>query len=412
MTSSRQHQDLGAWIIVGFCFLVLAVSFSARSSLSLVMTSMEKELGWSRNQISNALALVQISMAIASPVMGNLVDRFSPRLLLSSGLAVIGFGILLTSQATATWQLDLAYGVVAGIGFGTAATHVVSTIVSHNFTERRGLAVGIATAGATGGQLVVIPVLARVLEYTDWRTSYVAIGFIVLALAPFVFLLIRPRAADDAARAARRASSEPLAERLNLLVRSPTFHLLFWSYFICGITTSGVIEGHLIPYSELCGFSNATSGDAFGLLMFFNLGGMVLAGWLTDRMNRPLLLGWIYILRALSFIMLMFISNDYPLLVAFAVMFGVFDYSTVPVTASLAASHLGLRVMGLSMGLLTAGHALGAAVGAKMGGTLFDLFATYQWTWIVALVTALLAGLLCFGIRENRDRGWLVPAPA
>src|SRR6185312_789478 len=117
MTSSRQQRDLGAWIIVGFCFLVLAVSFSARSSLSLVMTSMEKELGWSSNQISNALALVQIAMAVASPIMGNFVDRFSPRLLLSSGLAIIGCGILLTSRATETWQLNLAYGVVAGIGF-------------------------------------------------------------------------------------------------------------------------------------------------------------------------------------------------------------------------------------------------------------------------------------------------------
>jgi MFS family permease len=130
--------------------------------------------------------------------------------------------------------LNLAYGVLAGFGFGTAATHVVSTIVSHNFTERLGLAVGIATAGATGGQLVVIPLLARVLDYTDWRTCYVAIGFTVLALTPLVFLLIRPRAGDDAARAARRAVAEPLAKRLRLLMRSPTFHLLFlfWSYFI------------------------------------------------------------------------------------------------------------------------------------------------------------------------------------
>jgi len=412
LTQARKHQDLGAWIIVGFCFLALAVSFSARSSLSLVMTSMERELGWSRDQVSNALSLAQISMAVASPIVGNLVDRFSPRLLLSSGLAIVGGGILLTSAATTTWQLNLAYGVLGGIGFGTAATHVVSTIVSHHFVARRGLAIGIATAGATGGQLVVIPLLARVLDYTDWRTSYVVIGLGVLVLAPLVFLLIRPRAADDAARAARRAASEPLGERLAYLMRAPTFHLLFWSYFICGITTSGVIEGHLIPYAEFCGFTVATSSDAFGLLMAFNLGGMVLAGWLTDRMNRPLLLGTIYVLRAFSFILLMFIAGDYPLLIIFAVMFGVFDYSTVPVTASLAASHLGLRVMGLSMGLLTAGHALGAAVGAKMGGMLFDLFATYDWTWVVALVTALLAGVLCFLIRENRDRGWLVPAPA
>ena len=203
-----------------------------------------------------------------------------------------------------------------------------------------------------------------------------------------------------------------MSERLWFLLRSPTFHLLFWSYFICGITTSGVIEAHLIPYSVFCGFPVATSSDAFGLLMAFNLGGMVLAGWLSDRMNRPLLLGAIYILRGFSFIILMFIAGDPVLLVTFAVMFGVFDYSTVPVTASLAASHLGLKIMGLTMGMLTAGHALGAAVGAQMGGVLFDLLNTYQWTWIVALITALLAGVLCFVIRENRDRGWLVPAPA
>jgi MFS family permease len=110
--------------------------------------------------------------------------------------------------------------------------------------------------------------------------------------------------------------------------------------------------------------------------------------------------------------MLVATPEDYGLLVAFAAIFGVFDYSTVPVTASLAASHLGLKIMGLSMGLLSAGHALGAAVGSQMGGTLFDMFATYRWTWTVALVTALLAGVLCFVIRENRDRGWLVPAPA
>jgi len=148
--------------------------------------------------------------------------------------------------------------------------------------------------------------------------------------------------------------------------------------------------------------------------MAVNMGGMVLAGWLTDRMNRPLLLGAIYVLRALSFIVLMLVATpqDYSLLVAFALIFGVFDYSTVPVTASLAASHLGMKILGLSMGLLSAGHALGAAVGSQMGGTLFDTFATYRWTWTVALITALIAGVLSFSIRENRDRGWLVPAAA
>ncbi|MFX6246307.1 MFS transporter, partial [Acinetobacter baumannii] len=88
------------------------------------------------------------------------------------------------------------------------------------------------------------------------------------------------------------------------------------------------------------------------------------SGWLTDRVNRPLLLGGIYIARGLCFVLLMQVAGSYPTLILFAVLFGLFDYSTIPVTASLAASHLGVRVMGLAMGLISAGHAVGGAAGA------------------------------------------------
>lgn len=404
---AASQEDLAAWIIVGLCFLALAVSFSARTSLSQIMELMEKDMGWSRSATSAAASLAQIFMAVAAPVVGNLVDKLGPRLLLSAGLVAVGGGVLLASAAMTTWQFYLAYSVIAGIGFGTAATHVVATIVSLRFTARRGLAVGIATAGATAGQFIVLPILARVLESTDWRTSYVALGAACLAFAPVTYTAIRSN--RPAARSATRAAADSLAERLMFLMRSRTFHLLFWSYFICGITTSGVIEAHFIPYGTLCGFTLAASSDALGILMVFNLGGMVLAGWLSDRMHRPLLLGSIYVLRALTFLILMSVGTDYSTLVIFAALFGIFDYSTVPVTASLAASHLGLRIMGLSMGLLTAAHAIGAAVGAQMGGTMFDLLATYLWTWIVSLVVALLAGLLCYVIAENRPtRGLLL----
>jgi MFS family permease len=90
------------------------------------------------------------------------------------------------------------------------------------------------------------------------------------------------------------------------------------------------------------------------------------------------------------------------MLFIFAVMFGVFDYSTVPITASLVASHIGLRVMGLSMGILMAGHSLGAAVAAFLGGYLFDLFASYDWVWILAIVTAVSAAFICLTIPERR----------
>ena len=138
---------------------------------------------------------------------------------------------------------------------------------------------------------------------------------------------------------------------------------------------------------------------------------MVFAGWLTDRMNRPLLLGAIYIARAFSFLILLMAADDINLLFGFAVVFGVFDYSTVPPTASLVASHLGMKVMGLAMGLLSAGHALGGAVGVFLAARIFDWSARYDWVWLAAFGLAILAGLMAFAIRENRDRD-LVPAIA
>lgn len=170
-----------------------------------------------------------------------------------------------------------------------------------------------------------------------------------------------------------------------------------------------MIETHLIPYAAFCGFGPVPSAAAYGLLSAVNLAGMVGAGWLTDRVNRVALLGSIYLVRGLSFLVLMRVGADYETLVAFAVLFGAVDYATIPVTASLAASHLGLRVMGLTMGLISAGHSVGAAAGAFLGGYLVDLSAAYDWVWLSAVALALLAGAMVFLMREQ-PRTQAVPA--
>lgn len=401
----RSNSELYGWLVVAVGFVVLSVSFSARSLLGLAMPYLEGEFGWSRSFVSNAGSVALVVMAVCAPIAGNLVDRYGPRILLAGGLAAVGLGMALTAGMGAAWHFILAFSIVAGIGFGMAANHVVSTIVSLQFQRNRGLAVGAATSGSTAGQLLVVPLLAGVLATTDWRWSYLALGLVSLALILPVLLLVRgrPRAAGGAAL--RHAAPDPMLLRLRLLVRSPVFHLLLWSYTICGFTTAGVIEGHLIPYAVACGFPPLESATAYGVLSGINFGGMILAGWLTDRMHRPLLLGSIYVLRGLSFLILMSITGNLPLLFLFAVVFGLFDYSTVPVTASLVASHIGLRMMGLTMGILSAGHALGAALGLSMAGALYDLFAQYLWTWWASLALALIAGALCYLIRENRHEG-------
>lgn len=402
-TAAIGRPGLFDWMVVGLGFVALSVGFSARANIGLAMAPMEQELGWTRTGVSDAAGRALVIMAMVAPFAGNLVDKFGARLLLGFGLIALGVGMLGTSMVQNAWQFYLAYSLVGAIGFGTVATHVVSTAVSYRFVERRGLAVGIATSGSSAGQFLFVPIVAVILAAFGWRSSYVVLGVACLALSPIVFFLLRTENESKSKRNSEQSDSLPV--RLTRLAKSGTFHLLFWGFFICGFTTTGIIETHFLPFAATCGFPPQESALAYGLLSAINLAGMVLAGWLTDRMNRPLLLGGIYIMRAFSFLILLVAAKDINLLFGFAVVFGVFDYSTVPPTASLVATHLGIRVMGLAMGLLSAGHALGGATGVFLAARIFDWSAKYDWVWLVAFGLAILAGLMSLAIRENRSRG-------
>lgn len=168
---------------------------------------------------------------------------------------------------------------------------------------------------------------------------------------------------------------------------------------LCGYRTAGVIETHFLSYAALCGFGPVPSAAAYDVLSAVNMLGMIGAGWLTDRMNRVVLLGSIYVLRGVTLLILMNVGTSYEMPVVFTVAFGAVDYATVPVTASLVAGHIGLRVMGLAMGLISAGHSLGAALGAWSGGYIFDLTMRYDWVWMISAALAAGARLMVFLLR-------------
>lgn len=401
-TPQAERQSLAAWVVVGVGFFTLALSFSARASLGLAMSVWQREMGWPLGFSSTTGAVALLVMAAMAPLAGSWVDRMGPQRPLAGGLAAVGLGMLAVSLADSRWMLMVSYGVLAAVGFGFVANHVVATAIAGRFTHQRGLATGIGTSGATAGQLALVPLLAWVMERGNWRTSFLILGIACLVLIPVVLWALRGPHQSPSARAGEEALP-PLKTRLAGLMRSKVFHLLFWSFTICGFTTTGAVETHLLPYAALCGFPPLPSATAYGVLCALNLAGMIAAGGLVDRVNRPMLLSTIYIVRGCSFFFLMVMDDDFTRLMEFAAVFGLFDYATVPVTASLVASHLGLRVMGLVMGLLATGHALGASAGALMGGWMVGQQGQYDTLWMVCLTLAIAAGLMVLLIRETPE---------
>ena len=395
---SQNHRSL---LIIGLSFLALALAFSARATLGLVMPVLEQEMGWTRSFTSGTAAIALLVMAVIAPFGGRLVDKQGARAILLIGLAALAAGCFLVAATANPLAFFLAFSGIAAVGFGLVATHVVSTAVEQEVTHNKGLATGIATSGSTGGQFVFVPLLALLISTYDWRMAFVALGLGTLVIMACVHRWF-PRHSHSFSHAATSASSQAsLWQALARILKLPTFQILFWSYFICGYTTSGVIETHFLPYASFCGFGPVPSATAYGLLSAINLVGMILAGWLTDRVNRPLLLGSIYLIRGLTFIILINVGASFETLIFFSVLFGLVDYSTVPVTASLVATHIGRGVMGLAFGLISAGHQVGAAFGAYFGGILYDLYAQYDWVWWSSLWLAVFAGVLVFLINDK-----------
>ncbi len=388
-------------LVVSLSFVALALVFSARAALGLTMPVLEQELGWSRVFTSGAAAVALLVMAVIAPIGGRLVDKKGPRSILLLGLAAHAVGCFLVAATSNPLTFLIAFGGIAAVGFGLVATHVVSTAVEQEVSHNTGLATGAATSGSTGGQFVFVPLLAMLIGLYDWRMAFVALGVGTLVVMGCIYRWFPNRADVVPLDADASTQHSDLRSDIVRILKLPAFQILFWSYFICGYTTSGVIETHFLPYAEFCGFGPVPSALAYGVLSAINLIGMIAAGWLTDRMNRPVLLGSIYLIRGLTFVILINVGTSFETLLFFSILFGLVDYSTVPVTASLVATHIGKNVMGLAFGLITAGHQVGAALGAYFGGVLYDVYAQYEWVWWSSVGLAVFSGILVFLLRND-----------
>ncbi len=401
MSETAAHQPRQNWTVVVFGFLALSLAFSSRAALGLIMPVWQAEFGWTSSYISGVGAAALVIMAIVAPFAGRLVDRRGSQFTLNLGMGLLGMGCAIVALMNGKLMFIVGFAGFCAVGFGIVATHVVATAVTRSFSDNQGLATGIGTSGATGGQFLIVPLIAALLAFASWRWSFGALSLASLALIPCIRMSMRA----DAPAKEESESGDTLPsmwQDLAVIVRQPAFHILFWSFLICGFTTTGVIETHLLPFAAFCGFPPIPSATAYGLLSLVNLIGMIGAGWLTDRVNRPLLLAAIYMLRALTFILLGSIpGTSVEMLFLFAILFGAVDYSTVPVTASLVASHVGIKTMGLAMGLISAGHAIGGAMGAFAGGYLFTATQTYDLVWTGSVWLAVGASVLVLFLKAQ-----------
>lgn len=404
------------WYVFAATFAVLLVAAAVRATPGVVIVPLEHEFGWSRATISGAISVNLLLYGLMGPFTAALVERFGLRRTAALAMALLAGALLLATGMRHVWQLVLLWGLLVGAGSGMAATVLAAAVVTRWFHTRRGLVMGALTASTATGQLLFLPVLARLTEDAGWRSAIRLVAAAALLLAPVALLVLRESpaavgllpygATAPVPQASRRGNPITVAfTTLGRAARRLDFWLLAGTFFVCGASTNGLVGTHLIPACLDHGIPEVRAAALLAMMGMFDLVGTTASGWLTDRWDSRRLLFTYYALRGLSLIFLPeALMNAGTGLNVFSVFYGLDWIATVPPTVKLATDAFGKDDAPIVYGWVFAAHQVGAGAVALGAGIIRTTLGDYRVAFEASGMLCLAAALLAMGIGRTARR--------
>ncbi|WLD92574.1 MFS transporter [Alkalihalobacillus sp. AL-G] len=403
------------WIVVWLTFFAVLLAAGIRSITGVIMIPLEQEFEWSRSAISFAFAINLTLYGFSGPFIAAGLERAGIRKTMVYAMLLLVFGLIVSLFMFEIWQLHLIWGIIIGIGCGVFLTVLSATVANNWFEKRRGMVLGLLMAGTAAGQMLFLPLLAYLTEEYSWRAGlYVFIGLGALMI-PIIAIWMKDKPSEKGLlpygmikqdvspiTTKRQNPVKAAFETLWTGARSVPFWLLSISFFICGLSTTGLIGTHFIPASTHNGIPEVQAASLFAFMGIFNIIGTMFSGWLSDRLDNRWLLFWYYGLRGLSLLALPFVLEDqsYLLLIGFAVFYGLDWIATVPPTIRLATDYFGKKRGAIIYGWVFAAHQVGAGVAAFLGGYFYEIFHGYTITFISAGALCIVATLFVLSIKK------------
>lgn len=414
MRSPKASAGTYASLVAAVTFLSLFVAAGLRSAPGVMMVPLEINFGWDRATISASAAIGILLYGLVGPFAAALMLSFGIKRTMLAGLALMSASTFASLWMTQPWHYVLTWGVLSGIGSGAVASILGAAVVNRWFATRQGLVMGLLTASTATGSLLLLPFLAWLSQAGAWKPVALVVSLACLALIPLVLMLVPEHPAQVGVRRYGETEDTPAPPPLkqaataglaiSALVRAarrPVFWLLFGTFFVCGLTTNGLVGTHMIAFCGDHGIAPVAAAGLLSTMGLFDLFGTTASGWLTDRYDPRKLLFVYYGLRGLSLIALPFLDFSTASLMTFAVFYGLDWIATVPPTVKLANLHFGEREAPIVFGWVMVGHQIGAAVAAAGAGVIREVTGTYMPAFVIAGAFGLVAAMAVLWVRAE-----------
>ena len=396
-TSDEGNPRYYGWLVVGLTFLTMAIGGSIVSTFPIFYVTFLEEFGWSRADTALAFSTSMVTFAIAAGPIGALIDRFGPRVVIPSGVVVLGAGLVLMSAVSSRFTLYLYYGVFVALGVTLIGMVPTSTVVSQWFVRMRSTAMGITHSGRSAGSLILVPLSAFLIGWVGWRSAYLILAAgIVVVLLP-INLLFHRRPPSPKNIAPGKAGEDWTLARA---IRDQSFWLLFLSGIFQGAAFS-IVGVHQVAHMVDIGITKIMAAWLLGFMAIFRAFSGIAGGWIADRVGRRLTFAVASVISLSGILCLMLVSADRWMFVfPFVLLYGIGAGARGTTFVSLKADIFPGRSFGRILGFSQLGAGLASGLGPWFAGYIFDVMGSYQWAFVLVLAMNLLS--LFTGVAATR----------
>jgi MFS family permease len=395
-------------LIVG-CIIILT-GFAIRASFGVFQIPIAEEFGWLRAEFSLAIAIQNLAWGIGQPIFGAIAEKMGDRKAIVMGAVLYAIGLVASAFATTPgahqfYEIFVGFGV-AGTGFG-----VILAVVGRAASDKnRSMAMAIATAAGSGGQVIGAPMAEWMLGFMTWQSVFLCFAAAILAVLLLLPMMRAPEAATKA------ELQESMVEILKKALKDPSYTMIFLGFFSCGYQLAFVTAHFPAFVTEMCGpimpggvlhsmgitTTSALGAVAISLIGLANIAGTIFAGWLGNRFSKKYLLATIYALRTVIAAAFILTPMTPATVLIFSISMGSLWLATVPLTSGLIAHLYGLRYMGTLYGIVFFSHQLGSFLGVWLGGRMYDTYGSYEAVWWVGVGVGAFSALIHLPVREKR----------
>lgn len=400
----KRHPPItSGWFIVGFSFITLALVYGIYYSFSVFFVALLKEFSWNRATGAGAFSLFMIVNSLIAPFIGKMVSSTHPKRVMIGGMILLGIGLALSSLTQTWWQFYLFFSLITAIGLGATGWLPNVVIVQNWFKEKRGLAIGIISAGVGIGILVCVPSAQYLILQFGWRVAYrimaIFIPIIVISMA-IVLLRNPPTHSSQMSKLeiSHKIGKDPLETygkwfsqswTVAQAVRTKVFWLLGFSFFLANLITQALFT-HQVAFFVDCGLEALLASYIVGMIGIVSLGGKILWGTLSDRIGREITYTMGITCTILGILWLILFSYyslpAFPYLYAFFFGMGYAVHAALP--PLIAADFFEGQGYGGIFGLHMIFIGIGGAFGAWFAGFLHDRFGSYLPVFIITILCA------------------------